>query len=123
LNKLPLNPPQLRGKNDKGVRGSFSFIFLINLLMLQFPDFDEKQILFIESFDTKNISFENENLTIKEGNIIKTKVSLYKIFAIFLIGETTITSVLIRKFQDFGITVVLLKKNLLPYLVIGNETE
>lgn len=91
--------------------------------MLQFPDFDEKQILFIESFDTKNISFENENLTIKEWNIIKTKVSLYKIFAIFLIGETTITSVLIRKFQDFGITVVLLKKNLLPYLVIGNETE
>ncbi len=91
--------------------------------MLQFPDFDEKQILFIESFDTKNINFENENLTIKEWNIIKTKVSLYKIFAIFLIGETTITSVLIRKFQDFGITVVLLKKNLLPYLVIGNETE
>lgn len=91
--------------------------------MLQFPDFDEKQILFIESFDTKNISFENENLTIKEWNLIKTKVSMYKIFAIFLIWETTITSVLIRKFQDFGISVVLLKKNLLPYLVIGNETE
>jgi hypothetical protein len=34
--------------------------------MLQFPDFDEKQILFIESFNTKNISFQNENLIIKE---------------------------------------------------------
>ncbi|NDK07887.1 type V CRISPR-associated endonuclease Cas1 [Candidatus Gracilibacteria bacterium] len=91
--------------------------------MLQFPDFDEKQILFIETFDTKNINFENDNLVIKEQNVIKTKVSLHKIFAIFLIGETTITSVLIRKFMDFGITVVLMKKNLLPYLVIGNETE
>jgi hypothetical protein len=53
--------------------------------MLQFPDFDEKQILFIESFETKNISFENENLVIKENSTIKNKVSLYKIFAIFLI--------------------------------------
>jgi CRISP-associated protein Cas1 len=91
--------------------------------MMQFPDFDEKQILFIESFDIKNVNFQNENLVIKEGNTIKNKVSLYKIFAIFLIGETTLTSVLIRKFQEFGITVVLMKKNLLPYLVIGNETE
>ncbi|USN58690.1 MAG: type V CRISPR-associated endonuclease Cas1 [Candidatus Peribacteria bacterium] len=91
--------------------------------MLQFPDFDEKQVLFIESFDTKNISFENENLLIKDGDHIKTKVSLYKIFAIFLIGETTITSVLIRKFQEFGITLIMLKRNLLPYLVIGNHTE
>ena len=91
--------------------------------MLQFPDFEEKQILIIESFDTKNISFQNENLIIKEWNSIKNKVSLYKIFAIFLIWETTITSVLIRKFLDFWITLVLMKKNLLPYLVIWNETQ
>ncbi len=91
--------------------------------MLQYPDFDEKQILIIESFDTKNISFDNDNLMIKDWSTIKVKVSLYKIFAIFLIGETTITSVLIRKFQDFWVTIVLMKKNLLPYLVIWNETE
>lgn len=77
--------------------------------MLQFPDFDEKQILFIESFDQKNISFQNENLIIKEYWKIKNKVSLYKIFTIFLIWETTITSVLIRKFQEFGVTLILLK--------------
>lgn len=91
--------------------------------MLQFPDFDEKQILFIESFDTKNINFDNENLVIKEEWQIKNKVSLYKIFAIFLVGEITITSVLIRKFQDFWIILVMMKKNFLPYLVIWWETE
>jgi hypothetical protein len=32
--------------------------------MLQFPDFDEKQILFIESFDIKNINFETHFLKI-----------------------------------------------------------
>jgi len=62
-------------------------------------------------------------LVIKEKDVIKVKVSLHKIFAIFLVWETTITSVLIRKFMDFWITVVLMKKNLLPYLVIWNETE
>ena len=82
--------------------------------MLQFTDFEEKQILFIESFETKNISLENENLVIKEEGDIKNKVSLYKIFTIFLIWETTITSVLIKKFQDFWITLVLLKQNFLP---------
>lgn len=91
--------------------------------MLSLPDFDEKQILFIESFDTKNISFENENLVIKENEEIKNKISLYKIFAIFLVWEMTITSVLIRKFQEFWITLVLMKKNFLPYLVIWSETE
>lgn len=78
--------------------------------MLSLPDFKEKQIIIIESFDIKNISFENDNLIIKEENILKNKISLYKIFAIFLIWETTITSVLIRKFQDFWITLVLMKK-------------
>lgn len=78
--------------------------------MLSLPDFDEKQILIIESFDTKNINFENDNLVIKEKNIIKNKISLYKIFAIFLIWEVTITSVLIRKFQDFWISIILMKK-------------
>ena len=91
--------------------------------MLSLSDFNEKQILIIESFDTKNINFENDNLVIKEKNIIKNKISLYKIFAIFLIWEVTITSVLIRKFQDFWISIILMKKNFLPYLVIWNETE
>lgn len=91
--------------------------------MMQLPDFEEKQILFIESFDSKNINFENDNLVIKEWTVIKNKVSLHKIFTIFLIWETTITSVFIRKIQDFWITLVMLKKNFLPYLVIWNETE
>ena len=90
----------------------------------KYPEnFYEKQILIIESFDTKNINFENDNLVIKEGNLIKNKISLYKIFAIFLVWEVTITSVLIRKFQEFWVTLVLMKKNFLPYLVIWNETE
>ncbi len=91
--------------------------------MLSVPDFEEKQIIFIESFDTKNINFENENLVIKEDWRIKNKVSMYKIFTIFLIWETTITSVLIRKFQQFWIILILMKKNLLPYLVVWSETE
>jgi hypothetical protein len=35
--------------------------------MLSTNDFKEKQIIFIESFNTKNISFDNDNLMIKEN--------------------------------------------------------
>jgi len=69
--------------------------------MLQYPDFEEKLIVFIESYDAKNISFDNENLVIKEKGVIKNKVSMYKTFCVFLMGETTLSSVIIRKFQEF----------------------
>ncbi len=69
--------------------------------MLSKPDFLEKQFLVIFSHDINNIRFRNENIYIEENGIIKNQVSLYKIFTIFLIGEATITTQLIKKLKNF----------------------
>lgn len=69
--------------------------------MLSKPDFLEKQFLVIFSHDINNIRFHNENIYIEENGIIKNQVSLYKIFTIFLIGEATITTQLIKKLKNF----------------------
>ena len=69
--------------------------------MLSFSDFDEKQILFIDSSEMKDLSLDNENLLIRDGDTIKSRTSLHRIFLVFLIGETTLTSMIIRKMQEF----------------------
>ncbi len=91
--------------------------------MLSLPDFREKQILFIESYELKDISFLNENLTIKQEGKIVQQVPFHKIFSILIIGNCTLTSVFIKKALQFGVVLVLLEKNFSPYAVIGGETE
>jgi CRISPR-associated protein Cas1 len=91
--------------------------------MLSLPDFREKQILFIESYQLKEISFLNENLTIKEEGKIVQQVPFHKIFSVFIIGNCTLTSVFIKKCMKYGIILILMEKNFAVYSVIGGETE
>ena len=81
-------------------------------LMLSKPDFIQKSIMVIHSYDVKNIRFHNENILVEDDAKIKNQASLHKLFAIFLIGEATISTQLIRKLQNFGVALVLLRKNL-----------
>lgn len=91
--------------------------------MLSLPDFREKQILFIESQELKEISFRNENLTIKEEGKVIQQVPFHKIFSIFVVGNCTLTSVFIKKCVKYGVVLVLMEKNFSVYAVIGEETE
>ena len=79
--------------------------------MLTKPDFLQKQIFVIFSSELRGVRFKNENIVIEEDGKIINQGSLHKIFAIFLIGEATITTNLIRKLKSFGISLVLLRKN------------
>ena len=92
--------------------------------MLSLPDFREKQIVFIQSFDNKNFKFSNSNFVIcdEEGKVAY-KISCFRIFAIFIQGDFTITSALIRKAQSYGISLFLLNRNLSLYGKIVAETE
>ena len=87
--------------------------------MLSKPDYLEKQIVIIHSYEIQDCLFSNENLTIKRDGKIINQVSLHKVFCIFLIGEATITTKLISKLQEFGIILVLMRQNLTPLEIIG----
>ncbi len=89
--------------------------------MLSIPDFKEKQILFIqpERNAENRIKLINDNVAFLKGDKIVNQLSCYKIFAIFIIGDISITSVLIRNCLRYGISIFLLKNNFETYAAIG----
>ena len=91
--------------------------------MLSLPDFREKQIIFIDAYDKKEIKFRNDNLLIQEGGQTVNQIPFANIFTIFIVGEVTLTSILIKKAISHGVMLVLSNNNLSVYAVIGGETE
>ena len=92
--------------------------------MLSYPDFAEKQILLINSDKIKNLALQNDNLIIKDENWkILNKVSVYKIFTIFVIWDFTITTKLVNKLLEFGIWIQCLWYNLKPKFSIWSPLE
>lgn len=91
--------------------------------MLSLPDFKQKKIIFIESKDLKKLSLQNENLTIKEDEKIIQQNPFHSIFVVFIIGECTLSSRLLKKITQYGVMIHLLDFNLQPYLSFGGETE
>ena len=92
--------------------------------MLTLPDFKEKQILFIKGkYKEEKIKFLNENICLTRFDKIENQVSCHKIFAIFIIGDCSLTTVLIRKCQEYGISIFLLKNNFLNYAKIISFAE
>lgn len=92
--------------------------------MLERTDFKKKQILFLFSTAGDKLSFRNDNVLItdKEG-IIKYQLTCYRIYALFVVGDTTITTGLIRRSRKFGFSIFLLTYSFKLYSVIGNNLE
>lgn len=93
--------------------------------MLSIPDFKEKQILFIQSergSDSK-IKLSNDNIAFLKDDKVMNQISCFKVFAVFIIGDISITSVLVRNCMKYGISIFLLKNNFENYATIGSEAE
>jgi CRISP-associated protein Cas1 len=93
--------------------------------MIQLPDFKQKQILFFNAADLKScdLKLRNENILILEAGKTKDKIPANRLLAIFVIGDTTITSKLIQKLTRVGASLFLLKRNLETYATIGSYAE
>jgi len=93
--------------------------------MISAPDFKEKQILFVQSErgSENRIKFNNDNLVFLKDNVIVNQLSCHKIFAVFIAGDISITSVLIEKCVKYGISLCLLKSNLELYAEIASRAE
>lgn len=88
--------------------------------MLSRPDFIEKQIVVINSDRLKDLSFRNDNLLIKVDGKVKDQISLFKIFCIFIVGECTLSTRLIRDFLTHQVAVFCFQMNFKPLCSIGS---
>lgn len=93
--------------------------------MIYLPDFKEKSILFINSGDLNEnkIKFGNDNIVFLKDGKIENRISCYKVFAVFIIGEISITSVLIKKCLGYGVSLFLLDRDFKVYGCLGAKAE
>lgn len=92
--------------------------------MISRNDFQKKQIIFFFSAQGDKLSFLNDNIVIrdKEG-AIKHQSTCYRLFLLFVVGDTTITTGLIKRSKKFGFSICLMSAGFKPYAVIGAAME
>lgn len=92
--------------------------------MMSRPDFLYKQVIFYSVIEKEVLSFRADNLIIMDSQKqIRLQHSCHKTFALFIIGNITITSVLLKKAKFYGFPIFLLGQNFHLDSVIGNAAE
>ncbi len=80
--------------------------------MLSLPDFREKQIVFAMLSHGDNISFKNDNIVIRNfDGIIKHQSTCYRLFMLFVVGSTTVSSGLLQRADKFGFGIIFMQYN------------
>ncbi len=89
--------------------------------MLDKNDFSKKQIIMLFCSNGEKLSFRNDNLIVKDDeDVIKLQVTCYRVFAVFVIGNTTITSGLIQRAHKFNFSIALFTSTFRLYDIIGS---
>ena len=92
--------------------------------MLSLPDFKEKRIVLALLSHGDKLSFKNDNVIIKtkEGEI-KHQSTCYRLFSLFIVGHSTVTSGLLQRARKFGFSIVLMSHSLKPYALWNAPAE
>lgn len=89
--------------------------------MLSLSDFSKKQIVFVYANEGEKISYKNDNLIVKDkDDKIKFQVSLYRLYIAYVIGDTSLTTVILKKAKRFGFTIALLSTSFRLYEMVGD---
>ncbi|MDP4010076.1 MAG: CRISPR-associated endonuclease Cas1 [Candidatus Shapirobacteria bacterium] len=93
--------------------------------MLTFPDFSQKRIVIVGNNGnvTSNLKFYNSNIRLYYGEKFIDQVSCYSVICLFIVGDTTLTTKLIKKAKEYGISIFLLSNNLKNYAEIFSSAE
>ena len=88
--------------------------------MLDKNDFSKKQIIMVFCNKGEKLSFKNDNLIVKnESGKTELQLSCYRIFTVFIIGNTSITSGLIQRAHKFNFAIALFTPSFRLYEIIG----
>jgi CRISPR-associated protein Cas1 len=93
--------------------------------MLTRPEIIAKQLITItvEPGTHAYLRLKNKNLVYEKDGEIVNQCSLTRVLHLLIIGDTSLTTNLIRELNDQGVSVCLLKPNLKPYAYFGFETQ
>lgn len=92
--------------------------------MLDASDFSRKQIVFLITKDGDRLSFQNDNVIIKDKNgKMKHQSTCYRLFMLCIIGNISITSGLIQRSKKFGFSICLMSTTFRVYEVLGARME
>jgi CRISPR-associated protein Cas1 len=92
--------------------------------MIDKGDFEKKQIIFYFPAYGDRMSFRNDNMLITDSDgKVKLQVTCYRIFIVFVAGDTTITTGLLQRANTFGFSICFMNRNLKVYKVISARME
>ncbi|HHV41456.1 MAG TPA: type V CRISPR-associated endonuclease Cas1 [Clostridiaceae bacterium] len=92
--------------------------------MLSAPDFQYKKLIFVFLNRGEKVSFSNDNLVVKDKDgKIKHQSTCFRLFAVFLIGNGTLTTGIIQRARRFGFSIVLMTGGLRVYEVLANRAD
>lgn len=92
--------------------------------MLNLKDFAKKQIVFVYANEGEKIAYRNDNLIVKDKEEkIKFQISLYRLFIIYIVGDLSLTTVILKKTKEFGFTIALLSNTFRLYEMIGDAKQ
>lgn len=88
--------------------------------MLDINDFRAKQLIVCFCNDGEKISVNNDNIVVKDKDAeIKCQATCYRIFSVFIVGQTSITTALIDRAKKFNFSIVLFTTTFRILEVIG----
>ena len=93
--------------------------------MLTFPDFKEKKILSVlaEYKHDNLLRLVNDNIRFVRDDETINQISCHLVFAVFIVGELSITTALIKKLTLQGISIFFLNRNLSTKAAVMAEAE
>ncbi|MEI6222447.1 MAG: CRISPR-associated endonuclease Cas1 [bacterium] len=93
--------------------------------MLTLPDFKEKKIVFManDNEEFHELKFKNSNIALYKDGTCVNQISCHLVLSLFIIGNTTISSGLIKNAKEFGISIFLLTNSFETYAEIMSEAE
>jgi len=93
--------------------------------MLTRPELESKQLLaiIVEPDRESRLRLRNKNIVYEKDGKVINQCSLSRLLHLMIVGDISITTNLIRDLNSHGVSICLLKNNLMPYAYFGFETQ
>jgi CRISPR-associated protein Cas1 len=94
------------------------------LIMLSFPDFEKKRIVVVFATEGQKFAIKNDNLVVKNSDDkIILQDTCYRVLSLWIIGNCSVTSVLLKKSKKHGFPIFHLGGNFRLIGVWNSATE